>query len=160
MTMVCTFHGYVVKCPSVCNNTYKAFCNQLSNHCTEIPVSRDLSLFSSIINKTETKPTSTSIQQNLRLWREIFFDCWLYRLQCFIEKMCNVWREERGPPISRPTPRVPTPAFFILTFYNGTSDIFILFWFIIWNIHKYLRLPHRGGISKPDSRFLFLHKIQ
>ena len=62
MTMVSTFHGYVVKCPSVCNNTYKAFCNQLSNHCTEIPVSRDLSLFSSIINKTETKPISTTIQ--------------------------------------------------------------------------------------------------
>ena len=59
MTMVSTFHGYVVKCPSVCNNTYKAFCNQLSNHCTEIPVSRELSLFSSIINKTETKPIST-----------------------------------------------------------------------------------------------------
>ena len=78
MTIVSTFHGYVVKCPSVCNNTYKAFCNQLFNHCTEIPVSRELSLFSSIKNKTEAKPLLLSenqeaVNRSLRLGREIFF---------------------------------------------------------------------------------------
>ena len=51
-----TFQGYVVKCPSVCNNTYNAFCNQLFNYCKKIPVSRELSLFYEIIKKTAISP--------------------------------------------------------------------------------------------------------